>query len=383
MTSRPKSAQKTILFIGHSPDFYGAEKVLFQVIDSVRSDFCVHVVLPGRGGMWRRLEILSGVTLHQLDLPRFSLAMRDILATIFGFLPFLFLFGRLLVRVRPDLLYGTTIRTVLPLAVARLLGYRSLIHFHEHNVPGPVGQLLPKLACRASERLLFVCRYALESYAASCPGLRSRSRVIYNGVPPQESAANVPCPTEFTDRFPRLLTIGQLAEHKRIGDLLEALPQIVARYPAAALVVLGDGELRDKLRTRARELGLDKRVFLPGYVNDTGPFLKNADIVLAPFAAEACNMVVLESMAAGKPVLAADGGGMPELIEQGRSGLLYPGGIIAALVENVLRLADNPALRDEMGRAAQQRAAEEFSLDGQMATIRGEIEGVLAGKKRS
>lgn len=93
-------------------------------------------------------------------------------------------------------------------------------------------------------------------------------------------------------------------------------------------------------------------------------------------------MVVLESMAAGKPVVAADGGGMPELIAQGRSGLLYPVGDIAALVDNVLRLADDPALRVELGRAAQQRVEEIFSLDGQMAAIRSEIEGVLAGERR-
>ena len=98
---------KTILFIAHSPDFYGADKVLFQVIDSARGSYRIHVVLPGRGEMAQRLAAFADVELHFMALPRFSLAPADVIANLVGFLPFQIKFRKFLARIGPDLVYGT------------------------------------------------------------------------------------------------------------------------------------------------------------------------------------------------------------------------------------------------------------------------------------
>ncbi|MBW2466721.1 MAG: glycosyltransferase, partial [Deltaproteobacteria bacterium] len=175
---------KTILFIAHSPDFYGADKVLYQVIEACRGNFKVHVVLPGSGEMQYRLEKFQDVELFFLELPRFSLAGRDIGANIMNFLPFSRSFKKLLSRLNPDLVYGNTVRSALPVAMARRFGYRTLVHFHEHNVPGKAGGLIAGLADRAGHRNIFVCRSALESYASFSPELTQKSSVIYNGIKP-------------------------------------------------------------------------------------------------------------------------------------------------------------------------------------------------------
>ena len=370
---------KNILFIAHSPDFYGADKVLYQVIDKIRNSFNVHVVLPGPGEMQGRLEKLSDVELSFLPLPRFSLAGKDIGANVVTFLPFSRAFKKLLTRLKPDLVYGNTVRSVIPVALARRFGYRTLVHFHEHNVPGKAGSLIAKLANRASDRNIFVCRSALESYAVFSPDLNRKSRVIYNGIDPMPTKGDLSMPQVFQDREPRLLSVGQLASHKRIGDLLEAMPAILAVYPSAMLVILGEGDSRQELENSIKELGLADNVSLPGYVTDILPLLSAADMFLAPFEKEACNMAVIEAMAAAKPVVASHGGGMPELVEEGVTGYLYPTGDIVQLTERILHLAGLKELQERFGEAASLRVKEKFNLDSQVKKIIHEIETGIGG----
>ena len=365
---------KTLLFIAHSPDFYGADKVLFQVIDAIRDTYHVHVVLPGRGEMANQLAAeFSEVELHYLDLPRFSLSPGDVIANLIGFLPFLKKFKEFLSRIDPDLVYGNTIRSALSVAISRKLGYPTLVHYHECNATGPVGRLLAKLAGGAAKRNIFVCQYALESYAVFAPGIRGNSIVIHNGIAPSDRNPEAQEPPEFHDSSPRFITVGQLAPHKRIGDLLEAMPAILAKHPKATLVVLGEGDLRDTLEKRITELGLENRILLPGYLHDVTPLLNAADVFLAPFEKEACNMAVIEAMMAGKPVVATEGGGMPELVANGETGLLYDPGDITQLTERTLRLAGSIELRQGFGTAAAQRAREHFNLPVQMERVLRQI----------
>lgn len=369
---------KNILFIAHSPDFYGADKVLCQVIEACRKKFKVLVVLPGPGEMQTRLEKLPDVELFFLELPRFSLAGRDIGANIIHFLPFSRKFKRLLASFSPALVYGNTVRSLLPVAMARRFGCRTLVHFHEHNVPGQAGSLIARLADRAGQRNIFVCRSTLESYTALAPGMRSKSIVIYNGIRPMETVGvDSAVPEVFQGREPRLLSVGQLAPHKRMGDILAAMPAVLAAWPRAILVVLGEGEKRPELENSIKEMGLAGHVSLPGYVSDVKPLLSAADIFLAPFEKEACNMAVIEAMAAGRPVVAARGGGMPELVVDEETGCLYPPGDIAQLTDSILQLATSPETRNQFGMAAAKRIKEKFNLEIQMKKIVSEIEAVI------
>ncbi len=251
---------------------------------------------------------------------------------------------------------------------------RPCCHYHECNATGAAGRLLAKLASGAAKRNIFVCRYALESYADFAPGIRGNSSVVHNGITPPEDGSGAEEPPEFHGRSPRLISVGQLAPHKRIGDLLEAMPAILEKHPQALLVVLGEGALRDDLEKRITELELEEHVLLSGYRHDVTPLINAADLFLAPFAKEACNMAVIEAMMAGKPVVATAGGGMPELVANGETGLLYAPGDITQLTECTLRLAGSSELRQAFGAAAAQRAREFFNESVQMQRILQQIE---------
>ena len=372
---------KDIIFIAHSPDFYGADKVLYQVIEATRGKHNVHVLLPGEGEMSRRLKALPDVQLYFLSLPRFSLAARDIAANLVIFIPFLLTFKKLLNRIKPALIYGNTIRSALPVVIARKLGYATLVHYHECNVTGMTGQLLAKLVNVAADRNIFVCRFALESYTIFSPDVMSKSIVIHNGINQPAVGSKDVEPEAFRGGEPKLLSVAQLATHKRIIDLIEAMPAICSVYPRARLVVLGEGEMRQALENRIKELKLEECVLLPGYLNDITSLVSATDIFLAPFEKEACNMAVIEAMAAGKPVVAADGGGMPELVSEGETGYLYPSGDIPQLLERVMQLTDSAALRQQLGEAATRRVARKFNLPTQMKLILLEIEAIARSDK--
>jgi glycosyltransferase involved in cell wall biosynthesis len=326
--------------------------------------------------MSRRLKALPDVQLYFLSLPRFSLAARDIAANLVTFLPVLLAFKKLLNRIKPALIYGNTIRSALPVVIARKLGYATLVHYHECNVTGMTGQLLAKLVNVAADRNIFVCRFALESYTIFSPDVMSKSIVIHNGINQPAVGGKDVEPEAFRGGEPKLLSVAQLATHKRIIDLIEAMPAICSVYPRARLVVLGEGEMRQALENRIKELKLEECVLLPGYLNDITSLVSATDIFLAPFEKEACNMAVIEAMAAGKPVVAADGGGMPELVSEGETGYLYPSGDIPQLLERVMQLTDSAALRQQLGEAATRRVARKFNLPTQMKLILLEIEAI-------
>ena len=159
------------------------------------------------------------------------------------------------------------------------------------------------------------------------------------------------------------LTIGfvaRLVEIKGVLDLLEAMTLVVARFPRARLVLVGDGPLRETVLERIQDLDLASHVELPGRLEDPAPALRSFDLFVLPSHNEGMGRAAVEAMAAGLPVVATCVGGLPDVVVEGETGLLVPPREPEALAEALARLLEDPDLRDRMGRAGQVRA-EEFS----------------------
>lgn len=367
----------TILFFSHTAELYGAERILLSIVREMRHDFAVHVALPADGPLARELAALEGVRLHRFTLLRFTKRPVDLLHNLAILIPFVAGVVRLLKQVRPDLVYCNTIRNLFTAAVAHWLGYPALFHAHERNLPGPAGRLFAWIAARACDVIVFVCEYAARSYTDIVPSLAARSRVIYNGVAvPQQPPPSQP----RKEAFPLLMTIAQLAPHKRLDDLLRAMPQVVARYPSAHLVVFGEGDDRPKLEGLIAELSLGNHVTLAGFVPDAAGRLADADIYLAPFAGEGLNTTAIEAMLNRKPVIAAASGGLLEIVEEGETGLFHEVGDYGQIAAHVEYLAQSTELRREMGENGRQRAGRLFDPQRQMEKIRGIVEELA--KKR-
>jgi len=131
-----------------------------------------------------------------------------------------------------------------------------------------------------------------------------------------------------------------------------------ARLPTARLIIAGDGELRGDLERRAAALGVADAVELTGWVQpcDVPALLNRASVVVVPSRCEPFGLVALEAGQMARPVVAFRVGGLPEIVADGRTGLLVDEGNSAALAAAILRLLLNPGEAAEMGRRARERA---------------------------
>jgi len=191
--------------------------------------------------------------------------------------------------------------------------------------------------------------------------------VIRNGVDVERFAPRPPdealrSSLGLPSRAPLVVAVSRLNPMKGIDDLLKAAALLEGRFDEARFVIVGDGASRRDLEEQARLLGLAGRVLFTGTRLDVAAILSQAAISVAPSLSEGLSNVVLESMAAGVPVVATRVGGTPELLEDGVTGLLVPPCDAPALAVAIGRLLEDEPLARRLGEAARARAVDRFSM---------------------
>ncbi|MFH1740184.1 MAG: glycosyltransferase [bacterium] len=157
--------------------------------------------------------------------------------------------------------------------------------------------------------------------------------------------------------------VAQLRPRKHHDLLFRAMRIVREKESRVHLLVVGDGAERERLESLRRELGLESDVTLTGYRSDVREILAGLDALVLPTSLEGCPVSVMEAMAAGLPVIAAKAGGVAELVEDQRTGLLIEPGNEESLTRAILSLVENPALRSKLGEAGREKIEKEFSLD--------------------
>ena len=155
--------------------------------------------------------------------------------------------------------------------------------------------------------------------------------------------------------------MGRFSEEKQPEIFLEALALAAPRLPGARFVLAGDGHLRDSLRARAQALGLADRVDWPGY-HPREVFFARVGVLVMTSKIENLPYTILEAMSSRRPVLATGVGGIPDLVEDGRTGFLVPPGEAAALADRLVDLAQNPARAAALGEAGHAKLLREFTV---------------------
>jgi len=191
------------------------------------------------------------------------------------------------------------------------------------------------------------------------------SEIAYNGMD-MEDFAGLP---RRTSSRPTLLFVGGLERRKGLDLLIEALPAIARRVPQVRLIVVAKSGFRgtDLVRTfesQARRLGVDGMTFFRESVdqNTLLSFYSECDMVVLPSRNEGWGLSLMEAMACGRPVVATKVGGIPELVRDGIDGILVDPGDLGQLSSAVVRLLEDPALRESMARAGRDRV-KAFSWD--------------------
>ena len=163
-------------------------------------------------------------------------------------------------------------------------------------------------------------------------------------------------------------TVARLVQRKGIDVLLRAFGMLRPSH-RAHLVIIGDGPFGEELRALARDLGINDSVSWLGFQADPVRGLQTMDVFAFPSRLEGVPNAVLEAMAMGLPIVGTTIGGVVDLIEEGKTGLLIKPEDPEALAAALDRLLTNASLRADLGRQARNRAAESFSLSGNISRL--------------
>lgn len=216
----------------------------------------------------------------------------------------------------------------------------------------------------AVDRLICVSEGVAESFrrAGVPPGLLC---TIQNGIAPRRPMGATGSETRralgIAAAAPIALTVARFSEQKGHRLLLDAIPPVLARYPAAVFLLAGDGPLAAELQQVARDAGIDGQVRFLGQRNDVPALLEAADLMILPSAFEGLPLVALEAMASGLPVIGTRVCGTSEVIVDRETGRLIESGDVAGLAAAVIEVLANPNRARQWGEAGRRRAEREFT----------------------
>jgi L-malate glycosyltransferase len=196
-----------------------------------------------------------------------------------------------------------------------------------------------------------------------------RITVRYLGVNTDRFRPHAEARREWAERFGLrpdeliLSTVSYLRPFKNPQVLVHACRELAARRIPARLFVAGDGEMLGDLKTLGERLGVADRICWLGNVAEPKTLLQASDVFLLGSIGEAFGLVLAEAMACGVPVVGSRSGSIPEVVEEGRTGLLSPPSDPVAFADSVEYLARNGQRRREMGESAVERVRQHFTVD--------------------
>jgi glycosyltransferase involved in cell wall biosynthesis len=370
------------LHVAESAGWAGGEAYLVRLAAALdRRRFTLAVVVPATGPLTERLAAVG--------IPTFvvPLATRLLNPRALGMLI------RVFRREQPAIVQSHGARTnVYAKIAARLVGVPVVVAtVHNSLFDYEVGALRRWLYL-AAERLTAPLAYRVVAVShAVGRDLVMRYRlpadrvvVIQNGIDPakfvpQRSPAAARAELGLPPETRLIGLVGRLTRQKGQDLLVAALPSLVTASPKLRCLFIGEGELGPELRAQAEALGVASHCVFLGARHDVADLVAILDVVVLPSRSEGLPFALLEAMVLARPVVATRVGGNPEVVEDGRTGLLVPPENPAALSEAVRFLLDHPAEAAAMGRRGRERAAQDFSLARSVGALQ-ELYGSAAAR---
>lgn len=361
METAEKSAPAA-LRIAHvvvSMDVGGLERnVVNQVREADRLGQKVDVICLERPGVLaERVEQLGGRVFCMNKAPGLKLGLIPKLRAEFR-------------RLKPDVVHTHQVSGLFYAATAaKLAGVPLIVHTEhgKHYAKRRNNAVLGRIGA------LNVARFYCLSHDMGDEALNAgvipkhKLRVIYNGIDlerfrevgdPAALRASLGIPADA----PVIGTAGRLNEIKRFDVLIKGFARVKAKMPNAHLVLVGEGDLRDELTALAASLGLGESVHFTGYTTTPQYYHYIFDVFALTSRAEGTPQAVIEAGVAGRPVIASRVGGLPELVEDEQTGLLFPSGDDAALADGLLRILEDRALAQRFGQAGRERVESRYDI---------------------
>lgn len=281
-------------------------------------------------------------------------------------------FGKILRQRRPDVLHSHMFRASLaasPVAwLCRVPVVLETAHVREVWRKGfKSNYFVDRLTGRFVDDYIAVSRATAQYLTEEKRLPRRKITVIQNGCnltnfhPEHSPPADLRVRLGFEESDPVLVVAARLEPQKGHRVLLEALPAVIREFPNVKLVCVGDGQLREQLEGQSRVLGLTLSVRFVGHQSNVSDWLALAEFTVLPSYYEGLPLTAIESLAAGRTVVATAVDGTPEVVVDGKTGLTVPPGDPPQLSEAIIRLLRQPDLRRNLAAAGRQWVIDQFS----------------------
>ena len=194
--------------------------------------------------------------------------------------------------------------------------------------------------------------------------------IIYNGIHCEKYEKYQAVLDSKKQNVIKIAIVASLVENKGHKNLLYAFSKIVKKHKNVKLNIIGDGPLKNQLTDQAKKLRINKNTEFLGIVNNVQKILKNCDILVQPsIFREGLGMAIIEGMCLGKPVIASNIGGIPEVVDNGVNGYLIPPGDYESLIAMLEKLIQNRKLRKKMGKKGRKKYEKYFNACEMIKTI--------------
>jgi glycosyltransferase involved in cell wall biosynthesis len=245
--------------------------------------------------------------------------------------------------------------------------------------------VLDRLTAHLCRRFIVVSRAVGEELVRWERILRSKVSLIYNGVSLQQIAEQVSpqdksiIAGEFgiSESHQMVGSVGRLAPPKGYDVFIQTAAKIVSQISNVTFLLVGEGDERHRLETLVKEMGLDKRFIFTGFQRDVLKFINSFDVFVLPSLYEGFPLTLLEAMGLSKPVVACNVGGVSEIVENGRTGILVSPRDPKALAEAILTMLRDRNRAGEMGRAGRRIVEERFQYQKMINETAEVYEAVL------
>ncbi|MBI5191632.1 MAG: glycosyltransferase family 4 protein [Nitrospirae bacterium] len=368
-----------VLLVHSSAQLYGSDRALVNICKALKGRAVVRVLLPESGPLVAVLEA-EGAEVAVMDVP--VIRRRDLRPLQFPVfvLGLLRSYLRLLRYVReaaPDVVHANTV-AVFWVCYLRFLYPRARYVTHVREIfrtdgwRGMAGRAVYRQVARHSDAVVAISRDVRDAVASAAPGCASRLTLITDGLG-YLGGARAARPRDDVRRelgispdAAVIICVARINAWKGQDVLLDAFGLLRPGFPDARLLIVGDAfrgyeYLAEGLRRKAEDMGMSGAVTFTGFREDVADLLGASDVFVLPSVRpEPFGLVVLEAMAAGLPVVATDGGGPRETVQDGVTGILVPFSDPAALAAAAVRLLSDPVLRESMGTQGRRYLDERF-----------------------
>lgn len=378
---------KNVLFIHQSAELYGSDKTLLFLLKKIDKNnfFCV-VVLPNEGPLRIELEKIGikVVIAPVLKLYRDIFRMRNLIQFIKDFSNAFSLLNKLQKEYKFDIVYSNTLAVLLGMFFAKK---RKIYHvWHVHEIiehPKIIAWVFPKLLYYFSNKIICNSEATKNNIISKEKKNSSKISIIYNGIE-SESQNKISQVSNREFGYSRedvvLTLVGRINRLKGHKWLLETFNTYFKNQANIKLVfvgspVTGQEFYLDDLNSYITSNQLEKVVTIIPFTSDLSHIWALTDIALMPSVEkESFGMVAIEAMMAQKPVVAANHGGLTEIVVNNQTGFLVEPNNKTALKEALEKLIYNPELRKTFGEQGYQRAVESFSIQNYVTKIEDILE---------